>query len=142
MSAGIRERIRARRDLDEARAQRDLDKMAAALNAERLTQVGERWVTGRTILDECPDGEAILVALEAAAASGSAATRWTVAFLQSDPGVNMGSKATMDKTDALVALEALTEDQAQQLKALAQIPVVVTRLEVEAALYNRDTTEK
>jgi len=137
----IRERIRARRDLDAMRAARDLDGLAAALNAEGLTAVAERWVTGRTILEHCPDGEAIIAALEAAA-SGSVATRWTVAFLQSDPGVDMGRKATIDKTDKLVELGALSQAQADQLKALAMLPVAVTRLEVEAAMYNRDTTEK
>lgn len=142
MAMGIKDRIKARRDLDAMRAAIDLDGLAAALNAEGLVEVGERWVTGRTILAECLDGESILMALEAAAESGSLATRWTVAFLKSDPGVDMGSAATIAKTDALVAASYLTVEQGEQLKSLAKLPVIVTRLEVEEAMYNRDTTEK
>ena len=138
----IHERVHARSDLDDARKNRDLDKLAAELNAEGATVIGDRWVTGRTILELCPDGENILTALEAAAASGSVATRWTVSFLQGDPGVNVGRPATIAKIAALVASKALTAEQADQLKALALRPVVVDRLEVEAALYNRDGSEK
>lgn len=138
----IRERILARSDIDELRDARDLDGIADALNAEQANNVSPRWVTGRTILAECPDAEDILAALEAVAAAGSVATRWVVRFLAGDPGVDMGNLATRMKTETLVSSGALPREQADQLLDLAVRPVVVTRLDVEAALYNPDGSEK
>lgn len=137
----IHDRVHARADLDDLRAKRDLDGLAAALNAEGLSEIGSRWVTGRTILEMCPHGEEIIEALEKAAAA-SVATRWTVGFLENDPGVDVGRPKTIEKIDALVQAQLLSADHAAELKALALHPIIVDRLEVEAALYNRDGTEK
>lgn len=137
----IRERILARRDLDQLRAARDLDGLTAALNADPEMTVQQRFVTARAVMAGCPDGNAILDALDAAAPQNSAVRR-ALAFLQQEAGLDVGDPYTQHMIGELARAGALTGDQAAQLKALALKPVYVDRLEVEAALYNRDTTEK
>jgi len=137
----IRDRILARRYLDELRAARDLDGLAAALNAEPEMTVQQRFVTARAVMAGCPDGNAILDALDAAAPQNSAVRR-AVTFLQQEAGLDIGDSYTQHMIDELARINVLTTDQASQLKALALKPVYVGRLEIEAALYNPDGTEK
>jgi hypothetical protein len=137
----IRDRIFARRDLDGLREARDLDGLAAALNAAPEMTVQPRFVTARAVMAGCPDGVAILDALDAAAPHNSAVRR-AVAFLQQEAGLDVGDPYTQRMIGELADAHVLTESQAAQLKALALKPVYVDRLEIEAALYNRDTTEK
>jgi len=137
----IRDRILARRDLDELRAERNLTGLADALNADPEMKVQQRFVTERGVMSCCPDGNAILDALDAAAPQNSAVRR-AVGFLRQEAGLDVGDPYTQRMIDELSRLGVLSADQAAQLKALALKPVYVDRLEVEAALYNRDTTEK
>lgn len=136
----IRDRVHARRDLDDYRAARDLDALTAALNAENLKALQQRFITARAVMAACPDGVAILGALQAA--SADPAVGWALKFLGQEAGLDIGDPFTQSMVDQLVAGSVLTAQQGATLKAMALKPVIVDRLEVEAALYNRDTTEK
>jgi hypothetical protein len=136
----IRDRILARGDLEELRAARDLTGLAAALNAEGIKAPQQRFVTARAIMAECPGGVAILAALKSAAADP--AVSWALQFLGQEAGLDVGDPYTQSMIGQLVTAGVLSAPQGEALKALALGPVIVDRLEVEAALYNRDTTEK
>lgn len=72
---GIRERILARRDLDEARAARDVTTLAEKLNEEcQLTDV-PRQVTAMEILDLAPFSNVLMDLLRDAAAGADVAAR-------------------------------------------------------------------
>ena len=140
----IRARILARPDLADLRAARDLDKLAAALNAEGLMAPQQRFITARAVMAECPGGVGILVALEGAKAHpavGQAVT-WALTFLGQSAGLDIGDTYTQGMVDTLATLGVLTKLQAEALKSMALQPVTVHRLEVEAAMYNPDGTEK
>jgi len=136
----IRSRIRARRDLDGVRVARDIDKMAAILNAEGLTAPGPRFITARAVMATCPGGLDILDALENA--SGNRAVAWALKFLGQEAGLDIGDPFTQGMIDRLVADAVLTAEQGANLKAMALQPVVVTRDQVNAAMFNDDGTEK
>jgi hypothetical protein len=136
----IRTRVHARRDLDGLRAARDITGLAEALNAEGLKAPQQRFVTARAIMAECSGGVAILAALKSAAADP--AVGWALQFLGQEAGLDVGDPFTQGMIGQLVTAGVLTAPQGDALKALALRPVIVDRLEVEAALYNRDTTEK
>ena len=136
----IRDRILARRELDALRMARDLDGLAAALNAMPDLELRHRYITARTILAECDDGPAILAALDSAA-SMNTAVKYAVQFLGQDSGLNVGDQVTQAMLDSLVPA-VLNAEQAEQVKAMAMLPQIVTRFDVEAAMYNPDGTEK
>lgn len=136
----LRDRILARRDLDELRAARDITALAAALNADAPMVMVERFVTGRTILAECEDGAGILSAL--AAASILPAVEWALKFLADASGLDVGNARTQQMIDQLEAGEVLTESQASQLKALALRPDLATQEQVASEMYEIDGTEK
>lgn len=140
----IRTRILARVGLVDLRAARDLDGLAAALNAEGLMAPRQRFITARAVMAGCQDGLMILAALEQARTHSVAgnAVSWALTFLSQEAGLDIGDAFTQGMVDTVVALEILTEEQGAALKALALQPVIVTRLEVEAALFNLDGTEK
>lgn len=137
----LRDRIHARGDLDAMRVARDLDGLVAALNSAPEMVVQQRFVTARAVMASCPDGNAILDVLDAAAPQNSAVRR-ALAFLQQEAGLDVGDPYTQRMIDQLALEGVLTGDQAGQLKALALKPLYVDRLEVEAAMYNPDGTEK
>lgn len=137
----IRDRILARTDLNDLRAARDLDGLSAALNAQPELAPKSRFITERGIMAECKDGNAILDALEDAAPSNSAIRR-AVGFLKQDAGLDIGAPYTLGMIQQLVAESVIPQDWADQLKALAMAPVLVSRLDVEAAMYNPDGSEK
>ena len=139
----IRERILATPALGPARAARDLDALAAGLNAAAPMALQERYVTARTILSECADGANILAALDGAAAS-NAAVHYAVKFLGQDSGLNVGDPVTQAMLDHLATdvMAVLTKDQAAQVKNLAMLPQLVDRLQVEAAMFHPDGSEK
>lgn len=137
----IRERILARPDLDDLRTARDLDGLAAALNVQPAQELQPRFVTARTILAECADGSGILDALTAAAEQVSA-VKWALNFLGKDSGLDVGNPATQGMIDQLAAAGVLSAGQAATLKDLALQPIVVTRDQVNAAMYNPDGSEK
>lgn len=136
----IRDRILARADLAGAHATRDLDALAAGLNAQPVKVLQPRYITARTILAECPEGGLILAALDSAAAA-NAAVKYAVRFLGQDSGLNVGDAVTQGMLDSMVGT-VLTQAQADQVKALAMLPELVTRMDVEAAMFNPDGTEK
>lgn len=138
---GIRERIIARADLDAMRAARDITSLAAALNAENLQEVQERFVTARAVLACCSDGATILDALETASASNSA-VKWAVKFLGQEAGLNIGDPYTQGMIDQLVTGAVLTQAQGDDLKNLALKTTIVTPEQVANAMYNLDGTEK
>ena len=141
----IRDRVRARPELDGLRAARDLDGLAAALNAEGLMAPAQRFITWRGIEANCADGTAILDALDVAAEKDSQIRR-AVKALEGQMGLDIGDPfvyGTPDKPgmiDKLVAAKIFLPAWADQIKVLALKPVVVDRLEVEADLYNLDAT--
>jgi hypothetical protein len=136
----IRARILARPDLDELRAARDLDEITTKLNEEGLLAPRQRFVTARAVRT-LPAGKAILAAFKAAR-NADADIDLAYTFLMQEAGLDIGDATTLALIDGLVTQSILTAAQGVQLKSLAMFPVVVDRLEVEAALYNRDTTEK
>jgi hypothetical protein len=138
---GIRERILARRDLDEARKNKDITALAAELNLEGLMVGAERFVTGRTILAECDEGPEILGRLEQAAAT-SPAVAWALKFLGTNSGLDVGNPRTQTMLDQLAVGGVLTEAQAESLKGLALRPLVITQAQVAEEMYEPDGTEK
>jgi hypothetical protein len=136
----IRTRILARSDLDGLRAERELDKLAAALNAEGLMAPQKRFITARAVMAACPDGIAVLDALENASANRAVA--WALKFLGQEAGLDIGDPFTQGMVDHLVRTSVLTAAQGETLKAMALQPVVVTREQVNAAMFNDDSTEK
>jgi hypothetical protein len=140
---GIRERIIASPDLQAARAARNLDALAAGLNAQGVTAIQSRFVTLRTIEVECADGDNIVSAL-AGASTTNALVGMFMSFLKQDSGLDIGLAKTISAINSLSSglSPVLTATQAAQLKNMAMRPVIVTRLEVEAAMYNLDGSEK
>lgn len=136
----IRARILARTDLDAARAARNLDVLAAALNAENVKSVQQRFVTARAIMAECAGGVAILSALKAN--SADPAISWALQFLGQEAGLDVGDPFTQGMVDQLVTGAVLTAAQGSALKAMAMQPLIVTREQVNAAMYNDNGTEK
>lgn len=138
----IRDRILARRDLDELRAARDITGLAAALNADAPMEFRPRYITARAVMAECAGGAAILDALTAIASSNSAVS-WAMKFIGQEAGLNIGDPYTLGMVDQLVTAGALTAAQGDALKALAkQQPVLVTQEQVAQAMYHDDGTEK
>lgn len=137
----IRERILARAELNAMRAARDTVGLAAALNADAPLAPHQRFITARGIMAGCAGGNAILDALDAAAA-GNSAVRRAVKFLEQEAGLDVGDPYTQDMIDQLRDAAILTEAQAGALKALGLRPVIVTAQQVSDALYNDDGTEK
>jgi hypothetical protein len=83
----IRDRILARRDLDEARAARDVTTLAEKLNEEcQLADVPQQ-VTAAAILDLAPFSSVLMGLLRAAAVGESVADR--AAALLSDEGATV-----------------------------------------------------
>lgn len=140
----LRDRIIARADLADLRAVRDLDGLAAALNAEGLKTPHQRFITARAVMAGCPGGLGILAALDQARANSvvGPAVTWALTFLSQEAGLDIGDPFTQGMVDNLVALELLSDEQGAALKKMALQPVVVGRLDVEAALFNPDGTEK
>lgn len=137
----IRDRILARRDLDSLRTARDLDGLAAALNADAPLVPQQRFITARAVLTLCADGSAILTALEAAAPH-NVAVAYAVRFLGQDAGLDIGDPGALALLDRLLLEGVLTEAHVDQLRTIALKPLLVTRLDVEAAMFNHDGSEK
>lgn len=137
----IRDRILARPDLAELRAARDLDGLAAALNASAPLVAQQRFITARAVLTQCLDGAAILTALEAAAPQ-NVAVAYALRFLGQEAGLDIGDPGAQALLAKLQQAGVLTDLHVQQLRALALKHQLVTRLDVEAAMYNPDGTEK
>lgn len=140
----VRTRILARPELADLRAARDLDGLAAALNAEGLKAPHQRFITARAVMAGCPGGLGILAALDQARAHPAVgpAVTWALTFLSQEAGLDIGDPFTQGMVDNLVALELLTDGQGAALKAMAQQPVMVTRAQVNEAMFNPDGTEK
>jgi len=137
----IRERILARPDLDALRAARNIDQLAAALNAEGLTAAAERYITLRTILGECANGRAIVLALRTAAPA-DAIVEESLNFLRDDSGFDIGHPKTREDIDRLVEAGVFSAAQRDELLALALRPVIVTRDQVNEVMFNADGSEK
>lgn len=137
----IRDRILARPDLYGARKARDLDALAAGLNAQPPMTIQSRFITTRGVMASCVDGNAILDTLEAVAPLNSAVRR-ALKFLDQQAGLDIGDPYTQKMIDSLAAQAVLTQSQADQLKALALAPQMVTRDDIATAMYNPDGTEK
>lgn len=138
----IRDRVLARRDLDEMRTSRDLDGLTAALNAEPTSTLQECWVDGLGVINRCPSGKSILRKLKTGAELDAIiGIAWTA--LVSGKGLDFGAESTLSSIDEMAPVIGFTETEVAELKALAMHPAIVDRLEVEAALYNlHDGTEK
>jgi len=140
----IRTRILARDDLAGLRAARDLDKLADALNAEGVMAPQKRFITARAVMAACPGGIGILAALEGAREHSviGKAVSWALTFLGQEAGLDIGDPFTQEMIDHAATFEILTEEESAALKALALQPVVVTRDQVNAAMFNPDGSEK
>lgn len=137
----IRDRVLARRDLDELRASRDLDGLTEALNAAPSTAMQECWVDGLGVINRCLSGKTILRKLKAGAdLDAIISIAWTA--LVSGKGLDFGAESTIASIGEMAPLIGFTEIEVAEIKALALRPVFVDRLDVEAALYNPDGTEK
>jgi len=97
------------------------NEIAALLNAKTLTSVQSRFVTARSILAEIADGADILDRLEAASAFVPA-VKWAMLYLKGETGIDVGYPSTRAQLDALAAGSILTIDQAEALKAMANVP--------------------
>jgi hypothetical protein len=138
----IRDRVLANSDLDAMRALRDLDGLAAALNAEGLkVRTPNTFVTWRAVTTRCASGKSIKSKMRAAAPLNEDIDTACM-FLSQDAGLDVGDEGTWLAIDAMVTANVLTEDEGAQLKRLAMAPLIVSRLDVEAALFNPNGTEK
>lgn len=91
----------------------------------------DRFVTARTILNECVSGGIILDVLEKASIGLVTAPmtlelqttiKWAMKFLAQDSGINVGISATQGLIDACVAVGVLTVSQGTSLKTLGMLP--------------------
>jgi hypothetical protein len=137
----IRERILARADLAPLRAARDLDGLAAALNAEGLTEIRETWVDFLGVLNRCPSGDSIMRKLEAAA-SADAIVAGTWRSLVYGKGLDFGAQSTRQRISAMASPLGFTDGEVAELMNLAVQPVYVTRSQVFEAMFNDDGSEK
>jgi len=139
----IKERILAITTLAPARVARNLDALAAGLNTAPPKVLSIRFVNAQTILSECADGANILASLDGASNTNNT-VKYAMRTLVQDKGLNVGDPVIQSLFDTLATglIPVLTKDQAAQLKALAMMSQVVTRGDVEAAMYNPDGTEK
>jgi hypothetical protein len=87
----------------------------------------------------CPGGIGILDALENA--SSNRAVAWALKFLGQEAGLDIGDSFTQGMVGQLVSNSVLTAEQGMALKAMALQPVVVSREQVKAAMFNDDGTE-
>lgn len=120
---------------------RDLDAITVALNTNPTKSIQSRYITMRTIVSECSDADAIISAL-LAATQYSPALSEMLSFLRSDSGMDIGHPNAQARLDAMATAGLVTTDQATELKNLALLPDVVTRLDVANALYNPDGSLK
>jgi hypothetical protein len=139
----IRDRVLARRDLDQLRALRDLDGLAAALNAENVkVRQPNTFVTWRAVITRCSAGKAIRNKMEAAAPQDSA-IKSACEFLSQEAGLDVGDPGCWLAIDGMVQAGVMSVEEGQQLKDLSMKHLTVGRLDVEAALYNtHNDTEK
>lgn len=114
MTMTIRERILARRDLDEARAARDITTLADKLNEECKPADVPQQVTAVDILDLAPHSNVLMDLLRSAAAGESV--------------VAMAS--------------ALLSEQGATVMVPGYEPPFITQTDVADAMYNPDGTEK
>ena len=102
----------------------------------------QRFITARVILSiHAAEGRGILTRLRAAAQQ-DIGVEFAVRFLEQEAGLDIGDSASWRDIEGLVANSVLTEAQGAMLKALALYPVVVTRDQVNLAMFNDDGTEK
>lgn len=111
---GIRDRILARRDLDEARAARDITTLAEKLNEECQPADVPQQVTAAEILDIAPHSNVLMDLLRAAAAGES----------------------------VMAQAEALLSEQGLTIMVPGYEPPFITQFDVADAMYNPDGTEK
>jgi hypothetical protein len=139
---GIRERILARRDLDDLRVAKDITALAEALNADAPLERGTRFITARAIIAvHQVEGRAILRALRTAATQ-DIGVEFVNQFLGQEAGLDIGDPDTWANIDLLVGKGALSEAQGALLKSLALAPVRVTQEQVSLEMYHPDGTEK
>ena len=139
----IRDRILGLTALIPARLNRDLDALAAGLNAAPAKVLSTRYANAQNILSECTDGSDIISRLNGAAGSNST-VKYVMLTLVQDKGLNVGDPTMQALFDTLATgvVPVLTTSQASQLKNMAMLPQLVTRSDVEAAMYNPNGTEK
>jgi len=139
----IRDRILGLTALIPARLNRNLDALAAGLNAAPPKVLSTRYVNAQNILSECADGADIISRLNGATSTNST-VKYVMLTLVQDKGLNVGDPTIQAVFDTLTTglVPVLTASHAAQLKNLAMLPQMVTRTDVEAAMYNPDGTEK
>lgn len=110
--------------------------IAEALNAPGGTAPRERFVSARTVLAEVgPAGAVILDKLQAftdgpkpgnpAVQSAHAAARWTIRYVMSADGIDVGHPRTREMLDAMASAGIVTQAEADSIKALALQPRTV-----------------
>lgn len=93
--------------------------VADLLNAQTTTMVKTKWITALGVVSRLgASGAAILDKLEAVSASNSL-VKWSMKFLQQEPGLNVGDPVAQQEFDDLAAAGVLTVGEAAALKALA-----------------------
>ncbi len=119
----------------------DAEALAVALSTGRTRLQAPTMISERGIMERYPGGpvaaDAVLVKLETFAASGapgSGPVKRAMKFLASADGLDIGSAATRAQLDALAAGGVITSGEADNLKNLALVPVVVTPRQVVDAL--------
>jgi len=139
----IRDRILSLTALVPARLNRNLDALTAGLNASPIKVLSNRYINAQNILSECADGADIISRLNGAATTNST-VKYVMLTLVQDKGLNAGDPTIQALWDTLATglVPVLTTSHAAQLKNLAMLPQMVTRVDVEAAMYNPDGTEK
>lgn len=112
------------------------DAIAEALNATSGTAPRERLVSARTVLAEVgPAGAVILDKLQSftdgpkpgnpSVASVHAAARWTIRYVMSADGIDVGHPRTRAMLDSMASAGIVTQAEADAIKALALQPQTV-----------------
>lgn len=110
--------------------------IAEVLNGPGGTAPRERFVSARTVLAEVgPAGAATLDKLQAftdgpkpgnpAVAPIHAAARWTIRYVMSSDGIDVGHPRTREMLDAMAQAGIVAQSEADSLKALALQPQTV-----------------
>jgi hypothetical protein len=96
--------------------------IVSMMNDRSYTMVKTKFVTARTVLAEHGEAGATVLDKLDAAKTSDPAVKWAMAFVTSDPGIDVGHPTTRSMLDSLAAANVLTSTEASLLKDMAIQP--------------------
>ena len=133
----LHEEILAKPELEQSVIDRNCEAIAAALSVGR-TRLAQTEIGNGKILETLglADGNTLLDAINA-----SPMFKYVVPLLEQGR-LDVSTGVTRSAIDYLVSQGAVSADNAAKLKALAEVPDVVTPRQVAEAMYNDDGSLK